>query len=114
MGQSFRGRFIEAGYPWNLRLQFDDSFIFPETATFTSHVRSDPDSEEIIVTLSTAAGTIVRVNDTTLDIIIPETDASTWPVGRTVVFDIIRTDGGSNQHLGIRIEVPVRKAITRL
>jgi len=114
MAQNMRARVIEAGYPWRLRLSFTNSMTFEATATFTMHVRAKVDDSTPIVELTTANGGVTRVSATELDIKIPATDASIWPAGKTVVMDLVRTDTGSPEHLGLTLQVPVRKPVTRL
>ncbi|TPL42607.1 MULTISPECIES: hypothetical protein [unclassified Mesorhizobium] len=114
MAQNFRGKIIEAGYPWSIRIQFTNSINFPVEATFTSQVREKPESALPIIELTTANGGVVRLDSVTLEIHIPETSPGIWPVGKTVVLDVIRTDGTQNEHLGILLQVPVRNPVTRL
>ncbi|RUU72132.1 hypothetical protein [Mesorhizobium sp. M7A.F.Ca.MR.362.00.0.0] len=114
MAQNMRGKIIEAGYPWRLRITFSNSLVIGEAATYSMHVRAKAEDVNPIVELTTANGGLVRIDDTTLDIKIPATQASLWPVGKTVVMDLVRTDGGSPEHTGLQLQVPVRNPVTRL
>lgn len=114
MAQNMRGKVIEAGYPWRIRIQFANSVTFEVGATFTMHVRAKAEDTNPIVVLTTANGGVTRVDSTTLDIKIPATSASLWPIGKTVVMDLVRTDGSSPEHLGLLLQVPVRNPVTRL
>lgn len=113
MSQKFKGKIITAGYEWSIRLSFANSAItFPAGATFTSQVRRDPAAEDVIATLTTANGGIVRVDDKTLDIKIAGSVSMDWP-DRIAYIDVVRTDTNPKQHLGFELRVPVRRAITR-
>jgi len=114
MGQNYQGKIIEAGYPWRVRLEFTSSMTFPEGTTFVCQVRETVDAPDVIIELTTENEGIVRINNTALELRIDETDPSIWPVGKTVVMDIVRTDLTQNEHLGIRLQVPVRNPVTRL
>lgn len=114
MAVNMRGKIIEAGYPWRIRIGFRNSLVFDAGATFAMHVRAKAEDVNPIVELTTANGGVTMVDTTTLDIKIPATSAAIWPVGKTVVMDLVRTDGGSPEHLGLRLQVPVRNPVTRL
>jgi hypothetical protein len=113
MSQKFKGKIITAGYDWSIRLSFANSAIsFPANATFTSQVRRDPDVDDIIATLTTANGGIVRIDSQTLEIRISGAASTGWP-NRIAYIDVVRTDTNPKQHLGFELRVPVRRAITR-
>lgn len=113
MLQKFKGQIITAGYDWAIQLGFDKSPIsFPSNAAFVAQVRRDPAAEDILATLSTANGNIVRISDKILQLRLPGSMSIGWP-DRTAFIDMVRTDSGLKQHLGFMLTVPVRRAITR-
>ncbi|OCP21882.1 MULTISPECIES: hypothetical protein [unclassified Ensifer] len=113
MLQKFKGQVITAGYDWAIQLGFDKSPItFPANATFTAHVRRDPNAEDILATLTTANGSITRISEKILQLRLPGSMSIGWPE-RTAYIDMVRTDSGLKQHLGFMLTVPVRRAITR-
>ncbi|ESY35393.1 hypothetical protein NKK48_01495 [Mesorhizobium sp. C386A] len=114
MAINLRARVIQAGYPWRVRLQFANSLTFDVGATLVMQVRANVDDAQPIVSLTTENGGVTRVDNTTLVITIPATSANLWPIGKTVVMDLVRTDGGSPEHTGFRLKVPVRNPVTRL
>ncbi|MDV2968698.1 hypothetical protein RZ532_22170 [Nitratireductor aquimarinus] len=114
MIQNMRGKLIEAGYPWRLRLEFTNSHYFGTQGTFTAHVREHAEDPDTIVELDSANGGVALIDPTTIEIRIPATSPEIWPDGKTVVLDIVRTDGSQPEHLGVRLEIPVRTPVTRL
>ncbi|TDW20385.1 hypothetical protein EV128_12515 [Rhizobium azibense] len=114
MLQKVKGQIITAGYDWSIQISFEKSGLtFPSTATFVSQVRRDRNSEEVLTTLTTANGNIGRVSDKILNLKIPGSITADWP-DREAHIDIVRTDGGLKQHLGILLVVPVRRPVTRI
>jgi hypothetical protein len=111
--QKFKGKIITAGYDWSIRLSFANSAItFPANSTFTSQVRRDPEVDDVIATLTTANGGIVRIDEKTLEIRVAGASSANWP-NRVAYIDVVRTDTNPKQHLGFELKVPVRRAITR-
>lgn len=72
---------------------------FPAEATFKTHVRGRTVDGPIVAELSTADGSIVRVNATTLEFKFRAAVTRNWFDTR-VVFDALRTDLTPDQHLG--------------
>lgn len=105
------GRALVAGYEWRQRF-VSPVALFPASASFTAHVRRTIADADPLATLTTGNGGLVRVDDTTLEVVIAGSASTTWPAG-SVVFDVVRTDG-TQQHLGFRVTVPVAAAVTRL
>lgn len=112
--QYLRGRAIQTGCEWRLKIKIASSAleVFPETATFTAQVRNNTDAP-VKATLSTAAGTIIRVDGNTLELVLKGTDTADWTEGK-VVMDVVRTDLTQQIHLGFDLEIPVKRTITRL
>ena len=110
--EKIKGRIIQAGYPWSLRLVFDEGYDFPASARFISHVRRDPSVNDVLATMSSENGGILRINNSTLDLRLTAAQTEGWP-DRKVWLDVIRIDLPQHEHLGFQITVPVRQAITR-
>lgn len=109
------GKILYAGYDWTTRITFEsDAVSFPSTATFVAHVRRAPEVEEILATLTTANGGIVRIDTKTLEITIPGAATEGWPANRKAYVDIVRDDQDPPEHLGFRLIIPVQIPITRL
>jgi hypothetical protein len=107
------GRAIEIGYEWRQRLVVTaDAVPFPSGATFTAHVRASRASSAILSTLTTANDGLVRVNDTSLDIVIPAADTALMTPG-SVVMDIVRTDTNPDVHMGFTLTIPTLQPVTR-
>lgn len=113
MLQKVKGQIITAGYDWAIQLSFAKSPItFPETAKFVAQIRRSRDDENVLATLSTDNGNIVRLSVNTLQLRLPGALSEGWP-DRQAHIDIVRVDGDLRQHLGVMLVVPVRRPITR-
>mgnify|MGYP001765371542 CR=1 FL=1 len=108
---SATGRALVAGYEWRQRF-VSPVALFPSAATFTAQIRRTVADAEPLATLTTGNGGVVRVDDTTLDVIVAGATSAGWTAG-SVVFDVVRSDGTA-QHLGFRVTVPVVMPVTRL
>ena len=108
------GRPIVAGVEWRLRLAVTSSVpFFPSGATHTAQVRDVIDAGAVRHTLTTANGGIVRVNDTTCDLVIPGAVTAAWKMA-SVVLDLMRTDTDPDVYGGFILTVPVTRPVTRL
>ena len=106
------GPVILIGYEYRLQLQAEAD-LFPEDASFAGQVRSLITAATVAAELSSAAGTVLRVDGRTLEIVLtPEVTASLTPGG--VVLDLVRTDLAPDRHLGFVLEIPVALPVTRL
>jgi hypothetical protein len=112
--QYLQGKAIQAGFEWRLKIKIVSPAlaVFPTTAKFTAQVRDTPDSS-VKVELSSDAGTIIRVDGNTIELVIKSTDSADWSEG-TVVMDVIRTDLSQLIHLGFDLEIPVKRPVTRV
>lgn len=108
---STTGRALVAGYEWRQRF-VSPVALFPSAATFAAQIRRTIADTDPLVTLTTGNGGLVRVDDTTLEVIVSGEASSEWTAG-PVVFDVVRSDGTA-QHLGFRVTVPVVLPVTRL
>ena len=106
------GPVILIGYEYRLQLQ-TEADLFPEGARFAGQVRSAITAATTLAELSTAAGSVLRVDGRTLEIVLaPEVTASLAPGG--IVLDLVRTDLTPDRHLGFVLEIPVVLPVTRL
>lgn len=106
------GPVILIGYEYRLQLEAEAD-LFPEDASFAGQMRSAIDAATVVAELSSAAGSVLRVDVRTLEIILaPAVTASLAP--GMVVFDLVRTDLTPDRHLGFVLEVPVALPVTRL
>ena len=109
---NIRGKAIQAGYEWRLRVIVKGVGTFAPDATFVCQFRRTPDDEIVQAEISTADDTIRRINHETIELVLPGTDSADWTFDKAFL-DVVRTDLGALQHLGFRLTVPVRRAITR-
>jgi hypothetical protein len=106
------GPVILIGYEYRLQLQAEAD-LFPEGASFAGQVRSAITAATTLAELSTAAGSVLRVDVRTLEIVLsPAMTASLAPGG--IVLDLVRTDLTPDRHLGFVLEIPVVLPVTRL
>ena len=106
------GPVILIGYEYRLQLQVEVD-LFSQEALFTGQLRRIISDEAVLATLSTANGGVLRVDDRTLEIVLPPEVTATLSPGR-VVLDLIRTDLDPDRHLGVLLEIPVVLPVTRL
>lgn len=106
------GPVILIGYEYRLQLQAEAD-LFPDGASFAGQVRSAISAATVVAELSSAAGSVLRVDVRTLEIVLaPEVTANLVP--GMVVLDLVRTDLSPDRHLGFVLEVPVALPVTRL
>lgn len=105
------GPVILIGYEYRLQLQAEAD-LFPNGASFVGQVRSAISAATVVAELSTAAGSVMRVDVRTLEIVLASAvTASLAPGG--VVLDLVRTDLEPDRHLGFVLEIPVALPVTR-
>lgn len=106
------GPVILIGYEYRLQLEAEAD-LFPNGASFAGQVRSAISATTMLAELSSAAGSVLRVDDRTLEIVLaPAVTAGLAPGG--VVLDLVRTDLEPDRHLGFVLEIPVALPVTRL
>ena len=106
------GPVILIGYEYRLQLQAEAD-LFPEGASFVGQVRNAVTATTMVAELSTAAGSVLRVDVRTLEIVLTaDVTASLAPGG--IVLDLVRTDLTPDRHLGFVLEIPVVLPVTRL
>lgn len=109
--QIHEGPAIMIGYAYRLRLEAEGP-LFPAGAAFTGQVRAKLGDADVLATLTSANGGLVRISDQELDLNIAAADTATMPVG-SVVIDVVRTDVEPDLHLGFALEIPVMQPVTR-
>jgi len=106
------GPVILIGYEYRLQLQAEAD-LFPEGASFAGQMRNAITAATMVAELSSVAGSVLRVDGRTLEIVLtPEVTASLTPGG--VVLDLVRIDLTPDRHLGFVLEIPVVLPVTRL
>lgn len=106
------GPVILIGYEYRLQLEAE-AVLFPEGADFAGQLRATITSASVLAELTSSAGSILRLDDRTLEIVLaPEVTASLAPGG--IVLDLVRTDLTPDRHLGFVLEIPVVLPVTRL
>ncbi len=106
------GPVILIGYEYRLQLEAAAD-AFPEGASFVGQVRSAITAVTVVAELSTAAGSVLRVDGRTLEIVLtPDVTVNLAPGG--IVLDLVRTDLTPDRHLGFVLEIPVALPVTRL
>lgn len=113
--QYLQGKAIQTGCEWRLKIKIVSSALetFPSTATFSASIRKNDADGDVLTTLSTAAGSVIRVDGNTIELVLSGPDTEAWTSG-TVVMDVIRTDLTQKIHLGFDLEIPVKRSITRV
>lgn len=112
--QYLQGKVINTGCEWTLqfRLASADFPEFPVSAKFHCQFRAEDVDGPVLADLTSVNGKIVRINGTTLQLILSGADTAGWTVAKAVA-DVIRTDLPEPQHLGFTLEIPVKRTITR-
>ena len=106
------GPVILIGYEYRLQLEAE-AVLFPEVADFAGQLRATIMSASVLAELTSSGGSILRLDDRTLEIVLaPEVTASLAPGG--IVLDLVRTDLTPDRHLGFVLEIPVVVPVTRL
>lgn len=103
-----------AGYEWRQRVQVTATPPrFPVGVALLAQPRTAVGDANALVTLSTADGTLVRIDDDTIEIIIAGSVSAAWR-SSVVVLDVVRTDLTEPQHCGFRLRIPVVQPVTRV
>jgi hypothetical protein len=105
------GPVILIGYEYRLQLQAEAD-LFPHGASFAGQVRSAIAAATTVAELSTAAGSVLRVDVRTLEIVLTRDVTASLAPG-TVVLDLVRIDLTPGRHLGFVLEIPVALPVTR-
>ena len=105
------GPVILIGYEYRLQLQAE-AVLFPDGAQFVGQLRASITAASVLAELSSSTGSILRLDDRTIEIILaPALTAGLSPGG--IVLDLVRTDLTPDRHLGFLLEIPVALPVTR-
>jgi hypothetical protein len=108
-----RGRPIVAGYEWRQRVRAQATVpLFPAGVALTGQIRANLADASPLATLSTGAGSITRIDDDTIELVLAGADSAAW-AAKPVVLDFVRTDTSPDVHLGFRLTIPVVRPVTR-
>lgn len=105
------GPAILIGYAWRLQLEAAVP-IFVEGADYAGQLRARASDAEVLTTITSATGGILRVTDTVLELALTREQTVGLQPGR-VVLDLIRVDLDPDLHLGFFLEIPVMLPVTR-
>ncbi|NIH77442.1 hypothetical protein FHV99_004694 [Ochrobactrum sp. P20RRXII] len=112
--QYLQAKAIHTGTEWRLSfiVTTSGSAPFPASGKFRAQFRDKPDGK-VLADLTTANGGIVRINDNSINLVLPSSASKAWHVD-SVVTDIVRTDLTNPVHLGFTLKIPVRRSITQV
>jgi hypothetical protein len=104
---------VGAGFHYRIRLRATgDAPAFPVGCELRAEVRAFSKAAELAGTLTTQAGTILRIDDDTIELNFPGT--VTGAIGNsTLTFDLVRTDPSPDIWMGIAVRLPVSQPVTR-
>ena len=105
------GPAILIGYAWRLQLEAAVP-IFVEGADYAGQLRARASDAEVLTTITSATGGILRVTDTVLELALTREQTVGLQPGR-VVLDLIHVDLDPDLHLGFFLEIPVMLPVTR-
>ena len=105
------GPVILIGYEYRLQLEAEAD-LFPEGAAFAGQLRSTIAATSVLAALSTMGGSILRLDERILEIVLTPAVTSGLTPG-LVVLDLVRTDLTPDRHLGFLLEIPVALPVTR-
>jgi hypothetical protein len=105
------GPVILIGYEYRLQLEAEAD-LFPEGAAVAGQLRSTITATSVLAALSTTAGSILRLDERTLEIVLGPTITAGLAPGM-VVLDLVRIDLTPDRHLGFLLEIPVALPVTR-
>jgi hypothetical protein len=105
------GPAVLIGYPWRLQLEAAAP-VFVEGAAYAGQLRTRASDPAVLTTITSAAGGVLRVSDTVLELAL-RTDQTAGLAPGMVVLDLIRVDLDPDLHLGFFLEIPVMLPVTR-
>jgi hypothetical protein len=100
------GPAILIGYAYRLDIE-TEAPLFPEAAQIIAHVRLKPSAADVLATLSTTDGTLIRRSDCLLSLSIRAQDTGRFAPAS------VRVDTSPALPLGFLLEIPVMLPITR-
>lgn len=98
------------GFQWTQGLQ-SSTDAFPSGSTWKADVRPYVGGE-LLTTLTTAANSIYRVSNTQITVTISGNTSNNWYNYHEIHMDFVRTDTDPDQHLGVRLTVPIVRSAT--
>jgi hypothetical protein len=106
---------IARGYPYKARLWVrrdadGETQPFPEGCTLLADIALFVGAVAV-TSLSTEDGTITRIDDDTIEIVIPGA-ATALLTNTSAQLDLVRTDPSPDEWLGLRVQLPVEQPIT--
>ena len=108
---TLEGPVILIGYEYRLQLQADTA-LFPEACVLAGQMRTRLAALDVIATLLSATGSLIRIDDYTLEIVVAA-DVTAALIPGSVVVDFVRTDLTPERPLGFSLEIPVQQSVTR-
>jgi hypothetical protein len=105
---------IARGYPypfrWHSPVSEGEPAPFPAGCTLLADVALHAGGVAV-ATLSTEAGSIVRIDDTTIELRLSPADTAGLTV-KTALIDLVRTDPSPDTWMGLKVQLPVEQPIT--
>lgn len=105
---------IARGYPyafrWHSPVSEGEAVPFPAGCTILADVALSVGGAAV-ASLSTEAGSIVRVDDTTVELRLGPGDTAALSA-KTVLIDLVRTDPSPDEWLGLKVQLPVEQPVT--
>lgn len=112
--QYIPGKCIRTGCEWRLQFRVKSGAgDFGPNARFLSNIRENDANGKLLATLKTEYGTVMRVDDRTILLALPDKLSRDWTCDK-VALDIVRTDLSQVYHLGFTLHIPVVRSVTRL
>jgi hypothetical protein len=105
------GPAVLIGYPWRLQLEAAAP-VFAEGAAYAGQLRARASDPDVLTTITSDAGGVLRVSDTVLELALRADQTAGLAPGR-VVLDLVRVDLDPDLHLGFFLEIPVMLPVTR-
>lgn len=104
---------VQAGYEWRQRIEeTSGAGLFPSDSAWRAQVRTSVEAPVALAELTTSNGGIVRIDDNTIEMVLPGS-ATVGLRGGSVVFDLVRTDVDPDRHIGFAFAADVRLPVTR-
>lgn len=103
---------IAKGYAYAIRVRVTgDEPVFPVGCSVRTELRDYAGANALAAALSTVDGSIVRIDDDTVELRIP--GEGTAKIGNsTATFDLVRSDLQPEVWLGVQVTLPVMTPVT--
>lgn len=104
---------IAKGYAYAIRLHVtDDEPVFPVGSSVRAELRDYAGANALAGALSTSDGSIVRIDDDTIELRISG-DTTGRLSNSVAVFDLVRADLQPEVWIGVKVTLPVATPVTR-